>query len=371
MKLKINKEENSCIRKDLEIELGNYTILAGENNSGKSSLARAIYNHKDLKEYKKIFIPAEHIQPQNEETKNSAAKTDFYKLLKSILNPLFDKKILEGLISNFNKSPEKKRFINGVNSILKEFGINEKEFDVKISDDELEEDFIIKMTRAFVRDLYKTDINEVDFNNIGMGTQRLIVAALIRYYEEQKVEADEKICVIFEEPEIYLHPNWKKALYKSLNNLSNRKNTIVLITTHDPYFIEMNMYQTIYKVFRNSKDSDATDIKLVEDDVGKLGYKSDGEVNYLIFGIPSESYFLELYEYVKDNSKKNRKDFESYLFSKISDQTQYDRDNQEPWKLTYVSRLRHNLAHPKDTKKMKYDLSLKVEDAIIDLIKLA
>jgi len=355
MEIEIKKEKDSCIQKDLKFELGNYTIFAGENNSGKTSLVRAIYRHKDIKDYKKIHIPAEHIQPQNEETKNSAAKTEFYKLLKSILGPLFDKKILEELIKKFDKSPEKKKFVQGVNDILKEFGVNEKKFDIKISDDELEEDFIIKITKAFVKDLYKTDIEEVDFNNIGMGTQRLIVAALIRYYEEQKIEEDEKLFVIFEEPEVYLHPKWKKELYKSLYKLSSRENTKVLITTHDPYFIELGKRQKIYRIFRNPDEKDTTDRE--EKDNNKiLNYDSDSEINYQIFDIPSKTYFLELYEYLVSFFQTTNEDGKDVSISTTnkwiieqnkSGKVEVQFEDNDTKSNPLVSKLRFQLAHPR------------------------
>ena len=44
---------------------------------------------------------------------------------------------------------------------------------------------------------------------------------------------------------------------------------------------------------------------------GYLIYKSDAEINYIIFGIPSKTYFLELYNYLlsffEETVRKNYK----------------------------------------------------------------
>lgn len=306
----IKPQPNSSIIEEIkDLELGNYTIFAGKNNTGKSSLARAIENHENLKDYKKIFIPAEHTQPQNEETKTSAAKFEFYKLIKSILDPIFNKNVLKDLIKEFNNSKDKEIFVSDVNKILKSFGVEKKEFDVKILNDEFEKDFIIKsLVKAFVKDLYETEIQEVNLENIGMGTQRLIVAALIKYYVENKIKkSDEKILIIFEEPELYLHPEWKKGLHNALLEFCKGENSKVLITTHDPYFIDIAKDQKIYKVFRNEDHDDTTNIEEIKKESFLLSYNSSSEINYFVFDLPTKTYFLELYENILDLFKAKKR----------------------------------------------------------------
>jgi len=352
MKIIIPKQENNSIIKEIPLELGDYTILAGENNSGKTNLIRAIKDHEDLKAYKKIFVPAEHIQPQNEEAKTSTTATEFYKLLKIILEPIFNKEALKDLIEKFNNSEEKKSFVDDINGILGGFRIEDKEFDIKILEDKFKEDILIKITKAFVRDLYKTDVDYVDFENIGMGTQRLIVAALIQYYVMSKIKDDEKQLIIFEEPEVYLHPKWKEGLFNTLLNLSKEKNILVLITTHDPYFIELGKKQKIYRVYRNPKKKDATDVEDMSNK-GFLSFKSDSEINYQIFKIPSKAYFLEIYDHSKRKASCDAmkyKDFDKHMFdtyfqSKGIKQDCKDDNNNDCMAIT---RLRHDIAHGKD-----------------------
>jgi len=368
----IKPQKDSSISEEISLELGNYTILAGENNSGKTNLIRAIKGHEDLKTYRQIFIPAEHIQPQNEETKSSAGTTEFFKFLKTILEPIFDKNILKGLVNKFNESEDKEKFVSNINKILKNFGVEKTKFDVKIAEDVFNENLIIKIIKAFVKDLYETDVDEVDFGNIGMGTQRLIVAALIRYYEEKKIGKDEEVLIIFEEPEVYLHPKWKKGLYDSLLKLSEREKTKVLITTHDPYFIELGKNQKIYRVYRNPSKKDATAIKEIES--GELlPFKSDSEINYSIFDIPSKAYFLEIYEHSKhkagyDYPTSSYLDFDKHMFDTYfqakGKEQKYRDDNDRP--IMLVTRLRHDIAHGKDT---DVNLLREATEDMIDFLK--
>jgi ABC-type lipoprotein export system ATPase subunit len=371
MEIKILKDKNSSITEDISLELAKYTIFAGENNSGKSNLIKAIMKHNDFQSYNKIIIPAENIQPQEEEAKTTATNTEFYKLLKLIMEPIFDKDdMLNNLIERFNNSAKKKEFINAINDKLEKFGLRNHEFDVKIAKEKIEESIIIKKTKGIVRDLYKTEINDVDLEKVGMGTQRLIVAALIIYYEEQQISNEKKVGIFCEEPELYLHPKLKNGLYESLFKLSERENTMVLITTHDPYFIELGRNQNIYRVFRDPNKKDATTVELMEKD-GLLGYKSYSEINYLIFGIPSRTYFLELYEtlnyevneFIKDSG--STKDYEEKDDKEHEKPTEYNilnkwikiQDSKGKVKIEFedekksnpkVSKLRHKIGHPKE-----------------------
>ncbi|MDO8466948.1 MAG: AAA family ATPase [bacterium] len=376
MKLTIPKQDGTSITEEIILELGNYTILAGENNSGKTSLVKAIMDHEAMGEYEPIFIPAENTQPQNEETKTSATTTDFFKLLKLILGPIFDKSMLKDLANKFETSKAKKEFVGGVNRILNDFGLEKKEFDLKISEDSFKEDLIIKLIKAFVKDLYKTKVGEVDFEKIGMGAQRLIVAALIRYYAEREIREEEKILIVFEEPEAYLHPKWKKSLYGALFKLSQRPGAKVLITTHDPYFIELGKGQAIYQIYRDDTKKDATAVKRM-DGVGVLPYKSDGEINYLIFGVASESYYLELYEYLKRREEKSGRytgdtytDFDEYMFNAYFKSKKVGRickaDNKKD-PITPITRLRHDIAHGIDVP-VSIDLA-EATEALISFIK--
>lgn len=374
MKIDIERQPNTSITEPLSFDLESYTIFAGENNSGKTHLIKAVKEHKNLKDFKVIYIPAERIQPQSKEASASAKTGAFFKVLDSILKPIFNKGILKDLVQNFNDSQDRKDFVENVNVILKDFGVNKKEFNVKINEDEFNKDLIIKIAKAFVKDLHQNGVEEVDFESIGMGTQRLIVAALIKYYEEKDIDQDKEVLIIFEEPEAYLHPKWKESLYNSLYKLS-QKGKKVLITTHDPYFIELGEQQTIYKVSRDSRKKDATWLDKI-DNKKVLPYKSHPGINYQIFGVPTEAYFLELYEYAKRSTlvkilSKNEGDkylyvdfdndmFKNYFKAKKVLQDCKDDNNAD---VTSMTRMRHNIAHYKNER-----CTMNTKDAIDNMV---
>ncbi len=374
----IPAEEDSCIRKKLEINVGNYTVLAGVNNSGKSSIVRTLKEHKDLSDYKKIFIPAENVNPKNEVLKNTATGDSFYKIIQDILKPIFKESILDNLIKEFDESSDKANFIEGVNKILKNFGVNKKEFDIKIPQDKFKEAVIVKIAEGIIRDLYKTDIKEVNIDSVGMGTQRLIIAALIQYYEKNKMGSGEKTLLIIEEPEIYLHPKWKNSLHNSLVKLSEDENIKVLITTHDPYFIDIAKDQKIWKVFRDEKHKDATNIEEIKTKSFVLPYKSSSEINYFIFDLPTRTYFLELYENMRGlfEEKEKIKEKENVIegeYKKLNEWIIAQNSKEHPIRLVkdetnnpVISKMRHKIGHPRKTVSItEEDLDIGIEEIII------
>ena len=329
----------------ITLELGDYTIFAGENNSGKTNLISAIQEHVSLEEYEKIYIAAEETNPQEKQIKNSAKGDPFYKIVESLIKPFFQLEMFQPLATNFNTSPKKDAFVQEVNSILGNLGVEKKRFDIKLSGEDLKMEVIIKLVKGIVHDLYDTDIDEVDIENIGAGTKRMIVVALIQAYANIKND-EKKTMIIFEEPEIYLHPKWKKSLHNSLLELSERENIIVLITTHDPYFIELGKNHIIYQVYRNQAKKDSTDIKPM-DKPGFLDYKSDSEINYMIFDIPSKTYFIELYEYLLCNYLGEEKFEKLNLWIKEQVKNKKIAVEFEGDSNPLVSKLRHQLAHYK------------------------
>ncbi len=355
MEIIIPGGKDSCIRKELKINLGNYTVLAGVNNSGKTSIVRTLIKHKDLSDYEKIHVPAENVKPKESVLKNTAAGDSFYKIIQDILKPFFNESILDNLIKEFDKSSDKVDFIKGVNNILRDFGVDKKEFDIKIPQDKFKEGVIVKIAEGIVRDLYKTDIEEVNIDDVGMGTQRLIIAALIQYYEINKMDNGKKTLLIIEEPEIYLHPKWKNSLNNTLVKLSENGNIKVLITTHDPYFIDIAKDQKIYKVFRNENHDDATDIEEIKKESFLLPYNSSSEINYFVFDLPTRTYFLELYESMLDLFKARESIIdENKGLNELNKWIIGQNSSENPIRLKSpnnpkVSNTRHSIGHPKET----------------------
>ncbi|MBI1937947.1 MAG: AAA family ATPase [Ignavibacteriales bacterium] len=111
-------------------------------------------------------------------------------------------------------------------------------------------------TSVWVNDGIKTDISRK-----GHGLQRALIFALIKTWaniireerenatttpeEERPIrQTSNSAYFIFEEPELYLHPQAQRELFSSLVLLSASDNQI-LLCTHSSSFIDMNMYKSI------------------------------------------------------------------------------------------------------------------------------
>ena len=106
----------------------------------------------------------------------------------------------------------------------------------------------------------------------GDGIKRAVTFALLRTYVEQlkeqkkeiaetkKMEAVEEVepveeaneqpyIFLFEEPELFLHPNAQKILFEALENLTTERNQ-VFVTTHSPMFFSPQATGTFIKVVK-------------------------------------------------------------------------------------------------------------------------
>jgi len=303
MDITISPQGNS-ISKELNFKLGNYTIFAGKNNSGKSNVLKALReNETILAEYKKddiIFIPAEDVSPEKSDVfKTSAAKSPFYQILSKILKPLIDANVIDltGLVNSFDQGDVKLGLVNHVNETFNSLDIKNKKLKLKIDEEKFKEEVIIKnIISSVIIDSHSGQEIEVPLENIGSGTKRILISTLIQFYGG--IKNKDKLLILFEEPEIYLHPKLKRSLYDTLSKIA-KDNIRVVITTHDPYFIELGVDQTIYNISRDSDGATAVNPPLKD---GLLTPSTHPEINYVIFGVPSTDYLLQLYQVADDNN---------------------------------------------------------------------
>jgi CRISPR-associated exonuclease Cas4 len=88
----------------------------------------------------------------------------------------------------------------------------------------------------------------------GHGFQRSLLFALLRLLAKLNKANPENVrehIFIFEEPEMYLHPQMCKATYKTFKELSQSNQ--VLISTHSSHFIDLKDYNSIAIVRKNKE----------------------------------------------------------------------------------------------------------------------
>ena len=314
--IEILPREDSSVTKKISLELGKYTILAGENNAGKTNLVKALMDV--LPTEQTIYIPAESIVAE-EHLKTTATgdpmREAFSKLIKVTVDQLpqinYDdvEEFLKKITATFDS-------FNVPNISL---GLGVKKLDREKIEKIVKDEVSKKILNSTVKDNYGSGHN-LKISAVGQGTQRLIIVSILQELSKARTQAEE-LFLIFEEPEIYLHPKLKRSLYEALVAISEN-NIKVIITTHDPYFIELGADQIIYNVFRDTNG--ATDIQLPS--IRQvLDAPTYAETTYVIFDTPSTDYFLQLYQQVEE---KGGVDFKTEKIDGIS-----------------LSKIRASLAH--------------------------
>ncbi len=374
----ISIENYKSITDKIEFELADYTVFAGKNNAGKSNILCHIHENykKEVDpECEVIYIRSDQIDPRTE-CSTSQKGSEFSKTVVPILNEIVDETILSDLISKFDKSGEKKKAEDEINKILSDSGVEDKKVIISMGSD-FGPDDVRKLIGVKALDQYREKDNEIDLDSIGQGSQRLMSIAFILYYKKIYASGgNKKILLLIEEPEAYLHPEWKKSLNTMIKKLLKKEDgsgvdVKVAITTHDPDFVRLNRDDKIYEVSRD-QNTKSTTLKHMDNSWSVLGYRSHSEINYFVFNQLSESYFLELYEHFKIKSGINSYDkFDSErLAGKNNTEGKpllADEKDASGNDITYVTKLRHEFAHPEEEKSVDEGLIAK---GIKDLLRI-
>lgn len=249
---------------ETEIKFENLMLFIGQSNSGKSSIMSAIMfflghrnlRSKDLKNgksylkikgrfynyYEKTFklknliISNKNIWLKIEKYLNK--ETEYFVLY----NNMWEKISLEEytsitestpllFIPSFSDREQSEFFINSLLDILEKKKIDQPATLNKLIDifNELKSDYTS-------RGLYRNLIFE-------------IFRSLAEQSRELKHSLLENAIIIFEEPELYLHPQKEKELFHNLCTLSKLGGQIY-VTTHSSNFINLHMYKSICIVRR-------------------------------------------------------------------------------------------------------------------------
>lgn len=177
-------------------------------------------------------------------------------------------------------------------------------------------------------------------------------------YDQNELPLDGNYIYIFiDEIEAYLHPRWQYVILILL------KEVVEIFTTNYQFIFTTHSREIIDFILTNKQTKDnAAVIQLTkrQDNIIKskiftskdLLVGSINEINYNIFNIPTAEYLLSLYECVKNKTKLSYLEMDEEI-SKNPDayKVQIDPDNNNDkykrykGKQTFVSRMRHIIAH--------------------------
>jgi predicted ATP-dependent endonuclease of OLD family len=280
--------------------------LEVSNFLGAKSVAQGIFGEV-------FFIPA--VKNANEEF-NTKGKSIFNQLLTNVINEMSSSnqayqnaksKVIE-LTQNLNKTvadgsvntnrPEQ---IASLEKVLEaELKRWNTKIDIEITPPDIDD--ILKVgTNVWIDDGVSTDVNRK-----GNGLQRSLIFALIKSWVKVSRETANKIVpedeskrgvskstyFIFEEPELYLHPQAQRELYSSLKELSEGNNQ-VLISTHSSAFIDLEMQKSICIIYKNSIEEGTLALQCNEELFSLEDDKKNFNMSYWINPDRGELFFAK------------------------------------------------------------------------------
>lgn len=114
-----------------------------------------------------------------------------------------------------------------------------------------------KSLEIFVKE-YDYSINATE---LGAGFQNAIVLAILKAFEERRKNG---ALFLIEEPEMYLHPQMQRSLYKTIRKIGET-NQIIYIT-HSPNFLTIPNFDEIILISKNENGTIATQSSLEVDE---------------------------------------------------------------------------------------------------------
>ncbi len=195
---------------------------------------------------------------------------------------------------NKNRPQELTGFEEALTSELSSWGAK---VDIEVIPPDIESVFKAN-TQVWINDGIRTDIRRK-----GHGLQRAITVALIQVIAKRdraSAEADDgerngsripskSRYYIFEEPELYLHPQAQRSLFDSFVELSEGDSQVFL-STHSSSLIDVERYKTIYIVSKRS-ETDGTQVTYCSEDLFTGDAKKDFNLSYWMNPDRGELFF--------------------------------------------------------------------------------
>lgn len=139
---------------------------------------------------------------------------------------------------------------------IKQNALRQLGFDANREGDKLDLCFTPFSTMEFYKAL-DLRVREGDFTisatELGEGFQNALVLSILQAYEQRRKEG---AVLLIEEPEMFLHPQMQRSLYKTLREIGEKNQ--VIYTTHSPHFVAVPDYHEVILV---RKGMDGTTVR--------------------------------------------------------------------------------------------------------------
>ena len=169
-------------------------------------------------------------------------------------------------------------------------------FDIELNIPDI--DSVLKSNASvWINDGTRTDIARK-----GHGLQRAVTIALIQLIAKRQLQSNQdsettnrKVSksryFIFEEPELYLHPQAQRSLFDSFVELSTSGNQVILCT-HSSNLISIDKYKSIY-IIKKENEQYGSKVTQCEEDLFDGNQKNEWNLSYWINPDRGELFFAE------------------------------------------------------------------------------
>ena len=169
-------------------------------------------------------------------------------------------------------------------------------FDIELNIPDI--DSVLKSNASvWINDGTRTDIARK-----GHGLQRAVTIALIQLIAKRQLQSNQdsettnrKVSksryFIFEEPELYLHPQAQRSLFDSFVELSTSRNQVILCT-HSSNLISIDKYKSIY-IIKKENEQYGSKVTQCEEDLFDGNQKNEWNLSYWINPDRGELFFAE------------------------------------------------------------------------------
>jgi predicted ATP-dependent endonuclease of OLD family len=120
----------------------------------------------------------------------------------------------------------------------------------------------------------------ISATELGEGMQNALVLAILQAFEARRKQG---AILLIEEPEMFLHPQMQRSLYRTLKEIG--KTNQVIYTTHSPHYVSVPDYQDVVLVRKGSNGTEVkrSDLPIDARRREKLIKELDPERNELFF----------------------------------------------------------------------------------------
>lgn len=167
--------------------------------------------------------------------------------------------------------------------VIKDNALKQLGFNPETETDKLDLYFNPLSSLEFYKSL-EIYVKEHEYNinatELGAGFQNAIVLAILKAFEDRKKQG---ALFLIEEPEMYLHPQMQRSLYKTIRQIGETNQVIYI--THSPHFVTIPEFNEIVIVSKNNNGTHIKKSTLQTSDALKNKFRKelDPERNEMFF----------------------------------------------------------------------------------------